>query len=119
MLAVLPAIVVVTVWALHLAQGRAGRDLMAVPGSPLDPRHRGTNQLLRDGATLVQSADDVLAALGPLGAVPKPSPARPAPRRAPAPQAPRPPRPGPDGAGGDVLGRVQERLGPERGSGSV
>ncbi len=43
-----------------------GREVMAVPGSPLDPRHRGTNQLLRDGATLVESAADVIAALGPL-----------------------------------------------------
>ena len=43
-----------------------GREVMAVPGSPLDPRHRGTNQLLRDGATLVRSAADVIAALGPL-----------------------------------------------------
>ena len=43
-----------------------GREVMAVPGSPLDPRHRGTNQLLRDGATLVEFAADVLAALGPL-----------------------------------------------------
>jgi DNA processing protein len=43
-----------------------GREVMAVPGSPLDPRHRGTNQLLRDGATLVECAADVLAAIGPL-----------------------------------------------------
>ena len=35
-----------------------------MPGSPLDPRHRGTNQLLRDGAILVESARDVLAVLG-------------------------------------------------------
>ena len=76
-----------------------GREVMAVPGSPLDPRHRGTNQLLRDGATLVESADDVRGALGPLGAVPKPSPARPAPRRAgsataaPAARQQRPPPP--------------------------
>ena len=39
---------------------------MAVPGSPLDPRHRGTNQLLRDGAHLVETAADVLAVLAPL-----------------------------------------------------
>src|SRR5690349_11419956 len=39
---------------------------MAVPGSPLDPRHRGTNQLLREGATLVESAADVLDAVAPL-----------------------------------------------------
>jgi len=36
---------------------------MAVPGSPLDPRCRGTNNLLRQGAVLVESAADVLAAL--------------------------------------------------------
>ena len=41
---------------------------MAVPGSPQDPRHRGTNQLLRDGAHLVESAADVLAILAPLRA---------------------------------------------------
>ena len=38
----------------------AGREVMAVPGSPLDPRAQGCNQLIRDGATLVQNADDVL-----------------------------------------------------------
>ncbi|MGD9511990.1 MAG: DNA-processing protein DprA [Geminicoccaceae bacterium] len=43
-----------------------GREVMAVPGSPLDPRHRGTNQLLREGAHLVESAADVLAVLGPV-----------------------------------------------------
>lgn len=43
-----------------------GRELMAVPGSPLDPRHRGTNQLLREGAHLVETASDALAVLEPL-----------------------------------------------------
>jgi DNA processing protein len=43
-----------------------GREVMAVPGSPLDPRAQGCNQLIRDGATLVQSADDVLEALSAL-----------------------------------------------------
>jgi DNA processing protein len=90
-----------------------GREVMAVPGSPLDPRHRGTNQLLRDGATLVESAEDVRSALGPISAVPKPSPARPAPRRVPAPQPPRPPRPAATDPAGALLDRVQERLGPE------
>lgn len=42
-----------------------GRDVMAVPGSPLDPRAQGCNQLIRDGATLVQNADDVLEAIRP------------------------------------------------------
>jgi DNA processing protein len=43
----------------------AGRDVMAVPGSPLDPRAQGCNQLIRDGATLVQNAADVVEAIGP------------------------------------------------------
>lgn len=44
-----------------------GREVFAVPGSPLDPRCRGTNDLIRQGATLTESAADVLAALnGPL-----------------------------------------------------
>jgi DNA processing protein len=38
-----------------------GRELFAVPGSPLDPRCRGTNNLIRQGAGLVESADDVLS----------------------------------------------------------
>ena len=38
----------------------AGRQVMAVPGSPLDPRSRGCNLLIREGATLIQSADDIL-----------------------------------------------------------
>ena len=39
------------------------REVFAVPGSPLDPRCRGTNNLLREGATLVEEADDVVRAL--------------------------------------------------------
>jgi DNA processing protein len=41
-----------------------GREVMAVPGSPLDPRARGANALLKQGAALVESIDDVLEALG-------------------------------------------------------
>ena len=37
-----------------------GRDVFAVPGSPLDPRCQGTNNLLRQGAVLTETADDVL-----------------------------------------------------------
>jgi DNA processing protein len=40
-----------------------GREVFAVPGSPLDPRAKGTNRLLRDGATLTESAEDVLEVL--------------------------------------------------------
>lgn len=43
----------------------AGREVMAVPGSPLDPRAQGCNQLIRDGATLIQSAADVIEAVRP------------------------------------------------------
>lgn len=39
--------------------GEQGREVMAVPGSPLDPRAKGTNHLLREGAHLVESAEDV------------------------------------------------------------
>lgn len=42
-----------------------GREVMAVPGSPLDPRAQGCNQLIRDGATLIQNAADVIASLDP------------------------------------------------------
>lgn len=40
-----------------------GREVMAVPGSPLDPRAKGCNDLIRNGAALIESAADVLAAL--------------------------------------------------------
>jgi DNA processing protein len=43
-----------------------GREVFAVPGSPLDPRSRGCNDLLRNGATLTETAADILAQLGPL-----------------------------------------------------
>jgi DNA processing protein len=45
-----------------------GRDVLAVPGSPLDPRAQGCNLLIREGATLIQTADDVLEAIGPIAA---------------------------------------------------
>jgi DNA processing protein len=42
-----------------------GREVFAVPGSPLDPRARGCNELLRHGAILTENAADVLSQLGP------------------------------------------------------
>ncbi|GAM99763.1 Rossmann fold nucleotide-binding protein Smf [alpha proteobacterium U9-1i] len=48
-----------------------GRDVMAAPGSPLDPRARGSNALIKQGATLVESAEDVIAALETLGQAPR------------------------------------------------
>lgn len=43
--------------------GEQGREVLAVPGNPLDPRARGTNKLIREGAQLIEGADDVLEAL--------------------------------------------------------
>lgn len=43
--------------------GEMGREVMAIPGSPLDPRAHGCNGLIRDGAVLVQSVEDVLELL--------------------------------------------------------
>lgn len=40
-----------------------GREVFAVPGSPLDPRARGANHLIRQGAVVVESAEDVIGAL--------------------------------------------------------
>ena len=52
--------------------GEQGREVFAVPGSPLDPRAAGTLRLLKQGATLVSEALDVLAALPPHAARPLP-----------------------------------------------
>ena len=43
-----------------------GRDVFAVPGSPLDPRCQGPNGLIRDGAVLIQSEDDIISHLPPI-----------------------------------------------------
>jgi DNA processing protein len=44
-----------------------GREVFAVPGSPLDPRAKGAaNRLIREGATLTESAEDVLSVLRPI-----------------------------------------------------
>ena len=46
--------------------GEQGREVFAVPGSPLDPRSEGTNGLLKQGAILVTEAADVIAVLEPI-----------------------------------------------------
>lgn len=51
--------------------GEMGREVMAVPASPLDARSHGCNQLIRDGATLVQSAEDVIEALSDFHGAPQ------------------------------------------------
>ena len=57
-----------------------GRELFAVPGSPLDPRSAGCNALIKQGAQLAETAEDVVSALNllpglPAGPRPKPAPA--------------------------------------------
>jgi DNA processing protein len=46
--------------------GEQGRDVFAVPGQASAPTSRGSNRLIRDGALLVQDAEDILEHLGPL-----------------------------------------------------
>ena len=76
----------------------AGREVMAVPGSPLDPRAQGCNQLIRDGATLIQNAADVVEAIRlPASSVRGISASYDSPA---------------DLSGDDALGSVEELLGP-------
>lgn len=49
----------------------SGREVMAIPGSPLDSRSQGCNQLIREGAILVQSPDDVVELLAGFGGQPR------------------------------------------------
>jgi DNA processing protein len=51
--------------------GEAGREVMAIPGSPLDSRAHGCNQLIRDGAVLVQTPDDVVELLSGFDGTPR------------------------------------------------
>ena len=48
-----------------------GREVFAVPGSPLDPRYRGTNGLIRDGAVLTESVDDIMENLEAMKSAPE------------------------------------------------
>jgi DNA processing protein len=81
-----------------------GREVMAAPGSPLDPRCEGSNALLRDGATLITSAAHVIEALAPsiAGEIERPA-------RSFAQSAPPPPAPPADDL---VRAKVLELLGP-------
>lgn len=51
--------------------GEQGRDVFAVPGHPLDPRAEGPHKLLKDGATLVTGASDILSALSDFSGKPR------------------------------------------------
>ena len=50
--------------------GEQGREVYAVPGSPLDPRCQGTNELIKNGAKLTQCADDIIEDIAALRARP-------------------------------------------------
>lgn len=79
-----------------------GREVFAVPGSPLDPRAEGTNSLIKQGATVVTEAADVLAALEPiLGGI----------GRTYIEESEEPP-PVPDAPDADIRARVTALLGP-------
>jgi DNA processing protein len=54
-----------------------GREVFAVPGSPLDPRTEGANHLLKQGATLVTAAADVIEVLRPIIGEPRAPPRTP------------------------------------------
>lgn len=47
-----------------------GREVFAVPGSPLDPRAAGTNGLIKQGATMVESVQDILSNIAPMRELP-------------------------------------------------
>lgn len=85
-----------------------GREVLAVPGHPLDPRAAGTNQLIKDGATLVTCAEDIVDALQPFG---RPATTVPEPLREPAPPLHAAPEPLPQVAGDDRA-RITAALGP-------
>jgi DNA processing protein len=78
--------------------------VFAVPGSPLDPRSEGTNGLLKQGATLVTEANDVIDALEPILGRGIETPAR-----EPSADAPQPPAAEP---GDDDRRRIVDLLGP-------
>ncbi|MBV8838438.1 MAG: DNA-protecting protein DprA, partial [Alphaproteobacteria bacterium] len=78
-----------------------GREVFAVPGSPLDPRAEGTNGLIKQGATLVTEAADVIAVVEPIRGV----------LREPMGREPEEPLAGDDGDDG-ARARVVELLGP-------
>ncbi len=60
--------------------GEQGRDVYAVPGHPFDPRAQGSNHLIREGATLVRGAEDILEAIRSFGGQGLREPKQPEPR---------------------------------------
>jgi DNA processing protein len=79
-----------------------GREVFAVPGSPLDPRSEGTNALIKQGATVVTEAADILPVLQPIMGHPSEVPVREA----------APPAAGPEELRDAPRGRIVSLLGP-------
>jgi DNA processing protein len=50
-----------------------GREVFVVPGSPMDPRHAGSNSLIRDGAILVRDANDIMSVVSRPQITPQPT----------------------------------------------
>lgn len=91
-----------------------GREVFAVPGSPLDPRARGGNDLIRQGATLVEGVEHIVAGLqGMLAeAAPPAAPRPPAPAAGPAPEPALPAGPEPPADGDGERVRIEQLLSP-------
>lgn len=89
-----------------------GREVMAVPGHPLDARASGCNALLRDGATLVRNAEDVIAALAPLEGAASQTPAPPPPTHTPPQPTPHDKRSQPLKRIASLHRQILARLGP-------
>jgi DNA processing protein len=85
-----------------------GREVFAVPGHPLDPRAEGTNRLIKDGASIVTEAADVIHALQPIAGMRRDGAAT---RRPPETLVPARPEPPPIVADDD-RSRVAATLGP-------
>ena len=88
-----------------------GRQVFAVPGSPLDPRNAGCHELIRNGATLVTTADDIAEALA--DSIAPPAQPRPATRRSGRAISPPPdPAPPSDASGPGTESSLLSALGP-------
>lgn len=89
-----------------------GREVLAVPGHPFDARASGSNMLIRDGATLVRGADDVIEAIGRAATAPAPDDSEAKDARPPLLDIPTPPETRSKAEIRALHGRILARLGP-------